>query len=181
MVSKSIIRGEILENPEFSFMTKANEYYSIKVGTKRKSGVIDTIPVIVPRNIIDPNADYKGLRIMLEGQVQTRRENKHLCLFIFTKNIQIYDTFDEEDINEINIQGLLKNKIIRKTFSNQDIAEIYILNKCYYYPCIAWNNNVEKFSNMKYNKKVNIIGRFQSREKDNLGNKVYEISIQKIK
>lgn len=167
-INEAIIRGTIISYAELFSVTKGDEYYKIDVEVKRLSGETDIIPVVMPRQTIDPSADYRDMRISLIGQVQTKRDdNGHLIMYVFTKKADIYFGYDdsEEDINEIKFTGNLKNKIIRKTNKRGiDIADVNFLNKFYYYPCIVWNENVSKIKNMKKNERVLAIGRFQSRQ-----------------
>ncbi len=166
--NRAIVRGTIIENPEYFSATKADEYYMIKVKVIRKSGVEDIIPVVMPRKTIDPNADYVGLRISVDGTLQTIRKEKHLIMYVFAKTGDIYYKYEdeeEEDLNEILFSGSMKNKVIRKTGKkNIPIADVHFLSSKYYFPCIAWNDDVQIVKNAYRDTDMRVTGRFQSRE-----------------
>lgn len=165
--NKAIVRGTIIENPEYFSVTKTDEYYIMKTNVMRKSGVVDVIPVVMPRNSIDPNADYIGMRISIDGKLQTIRKDKHLIMYVYSKTGDIYYKYDEEeeDLNEIIFSGSMKNKVIRKTGKqNIPIADVHFLSSKFYFPCIAWNDDAKSVEDAKRNTDMKITGRFQSRE-----------------
>lgn len=166
--NRAIVRGDIIRNPEYFSSTKNDEYYMIKVGITRKSGVVDEIPLVMPRKSIDPNADYVGMRVSVDGQLQTVRKDKHLIMYVFSKKGDIYYKYEdeqEEDLNEITFTGAMKAKVIRKT-SKKDIpiADVHFLSGEFYFPCIAWNTDAKAVKDSKRDTDMRIKGRFQSRE-----------------
>lgn len=187
--NKSIIRGTIVGKPEFFMAKKVDEYYTLQVSVKRNSDVCDIIPVVVPRKTIDPNADYDGMRISLEGILQTIRQDGHLRMYVFSKKSEIYSPYEEEeDINEISFSGVLKNKVVRETGLRKiPIADIHILNWDYYYPCIVWGDNVTLVDETELGTKMLAKGRFQSRDYEKTDEdgevvqmRAYEISLSKL-
>lgn len=167
MKALTVVKGTIKTNPELAFVTKRDEYYLMEVHTKRKSGTVDVVPVLFARKSIDPNADYVGMRINIKGDVQSRRDDdKHLLLYVYAKEAEIYYAYDdteEEDINEVQFKGTLKKSVFRKTPSGISIADVYLVHDRYFIPCIAWNNKAEEVSDVDKNTKIEIKARFQSR------------------
>lgn len=187
--NRAIVRGTIIENPEFFSVTKSDEYYMMKVNVLRKSGTADTIPVVVPRKSIDPNADYINMRISLDGQLQTIRKNRHLIMYVFAKSADIYYNYDEEeeDLNDILFTGAMKGTVIRKTGkTNLPIADVHFLSNKYFFPCIAWNSDAKRIEKSKWNTEMRVKGRFQSRDYtkvvdgENEEKTASEISIQNL-
>lgn len=188
--NKAIIRGDILQNPEYFSMTKNDEYYMIKVGVTRLSGTVDEISVVMPRKSIDPDADYVGMRISVDGQLQTVRKDKHLIMYVFATSADIYYRYEdeeEEDLNEITFIGAMKNNILRKTSKlNIPISDVNFLSGKFYFPCIAWNDDAKLVKDSERDTEMKIEGRFQSREYTKvIGNEAErkvasEISISKL-
>ena len=116
MINKVKLKGTIISYCEYFFATKGDEYYKVDVEVKRKSGNIDIVPVVIPRRYIDPNADYRTLRISLNGTIQTKHMGSHLKMYVYTTDSSIYYSEDEiEDINEVEFSGIMKDKNFRKT------------------------------------------------------------------
>ena len=187
--NRALIRGTIVSYPDFFSASMADEYYKLNVEVKI-AGRTDIIPVVLPAKNIDCHADYREMRISVDGEVQTVRQKGHLILYVFAKKGEIYSPYeDEEDINLIQFEGLLKKKIIRKTGKKMTIpiADFMILNYHYYYPCITWKENVDLISQSEIGTKVIAEGKFQSREyiktieDERIPMRAYEISVKDLK
>ena len=193
MVNKVRLRGTIISFCEYFFSTRGDEYYKIQVEVKRKSGNVDIVPVVMPRRNIDPSADYRGLRIDLEGTVQTKHMDTHLNMYVYSTNASIYysNEDNEEDINDVFFSGVLKDKNFRKTSLKKiDIVDVYFLSKYtknkkkieYYFPCIAWYNIARDINNLPLETSIIAQGRFQSKNyvKNDEEKVAYELSLMDI-
>ena len=176
ILNKVYLRGTVKEAPTFYYETMKDEYYRMVIGVKRLSGVEDLVPLVVPKRMIDASMDYTGMRITVEGTLESRREDngerKRLALYVFGINVSIYEAYDsyEEDINTIHVSCQVKTgTTIRKTpLKERVIADFYVTTsngkRTSYIPCLAWDDSVEKLKEFQPNDKMELNGRFQSRE-----------------
>lgn len=95
-INEVIIRGTIISYPDFFSITEEDEYYKLDVEVKRLSGKSDIISVVMPRKSIDPYSDYRGMRVNLKGEIQTKiNEEGYLIMYVYTELAEIYVLYDE--------------------------------------------------------------------------------------
>lgn len=169
--------GEI----EFSHEIFGERFYKTYIECMRKSGNIDTLPVIFPEVFQD---NIEGLsRIAIDGRIETRNVDgedgkRHLEISVFALNV--YEGGDVDE-NEFDGDGFIcKHPIYRKTPLGRELADITIaFNRAYgksdYVPSIAWNRNANRVSGYKVGTHLNVKGRLQSRVYQKVvGDEVFE-------
>lgn len=201
-----IISGKIKENFTFSHESFGDKFYKTKLIIQRVSGMEDTIPIIVSDRIIKiKKAAGKWAEITGEFRsfnTDYKDGKSHLELFVFVREITIYDTERQlalnnyTDNNFIWLDGYLcKKPIYRRTYvTDREITDLIIaVNRRYkksdYIPCITWGRLAKWAGDLEIGDKVKIEGRIQSREyfkrysldySEGELKTVYEISVKSI-
>ena len=167
--------GIVQEELKFSYEVKGEKFYETVLQVKRKSGVIDEVPVEISERTLGYEFMVEGVLVEIKGDVRTRnieedgKRRLHVCVFID----EVLPAEIGKDANEVGFTGTIckEVKLKRKT-SGWKVAEIVIaVNKhcgktvkSYYVPCIAFGRNAEYVSNLPIGTILEIEGRFQSRE-----------------
>lgn len=151
-------------------LTKDENYIEVS----RPSGIVDQVPVFVPKNMV-------GKRVSLKGEfLSTNTYDRKLKLCVYPTEIN--ETLDP-DMNHIHIEGFLcKSPNYRITPGGRHITDLLIAvhhgKESSYLPCIYWGDA----SDLNIGNMVSIDGRIQSREyyKGNIIHTVYEVSVEKL-
>lgn len=190
--------GEIVSGFTYSHEVYGEGFYTLEVATKRLSGNIDTIPVIVSERLVDVSGDYRGKSVYLAGQFRSfnrQEENKkRLMLYVFAREFMFLEQEAEADEqNQIFLEGYIcKNALYRKTSQGREIADVMVaVNRPYgksdYIPCIIWGRNAQYIANFPVGTRVQLWGRIQSRayikrfnENEAEERVAYEVSANKV-
>lgn len=199
--NKAQILGEISDQKIESFESNGEIFYELKIKVSRLSGVIDTIPVTVSKNLIESQKFdlKKGNKIALSGEFRSRNFQEdgksHLILTLFAKEILSADNINEKETNKIFLSGFLcKKPSYRDTPFGRQICDILLAvnrphkKKSDYIPCIIWGRNAVFVKDLEVGTKMNLIGRIQSRiytknHEDGTATEhtAYEISVNNFK
>ena len=191
--NKVFLNGVVVEKPVFSHETYGEGFYEVKLSVPRLSEHTDILPVTVSEKFLKDFA--LGQEVALKGQFRSFNklmgEKSKLVLNVFAR--EIIEKNSSMNPNIIEITGYLcKPPIFRTTPFNREICDILVAvnrayNKSDYLPCIAWGRNARYIKDAPVGKKLEIVGRIQSREyqkKLDSGEIVtktaYEISIGRI-
>ena len=169
------IFGEISSEFQFDHNSHGENFYIFYVLTKRLSGYVDRIPLMISERLIDVSANLIGQSIYVTGQFRSfnRHEEKknRLVLSVFVRELEFLDEIDEEiESNQIFLDGYVcKEPIYRKTPLGREIADLLIaVNRSYgksdYIPCICWGRNDIFASGFDIGTRLRVWGRIQSRE-----------------
>ena len=191
--NKVFLNGVVVEKPVFSHETYGEGFYEVKLSVPRLSEHTDILPVTVSEKFLK---DFSlGQEVALKGQFRSFNklmgEKSKLVLNVFAR--EIIEKNSSMNPNIIEITGYLcKPPIFRTTPFNREICDILVAvnrayNKSDYLPCIAWGRNARYIKDAPVGKKLEIVGRIQSREyqkKLDSGEVVtktaYEISVGRI-
>lgn len=193
-----VIMGEIVSDFSFSHEIFGEGFYMVDVRVERLSDSMDNIPLMVSERLLDVNGDYKGMRIVVNGQFRSynrheERKNK-LVLSVFAREIEFVDEIGENTkSNQIYLDGYIcKEPIYRKTPLGREIADLLLaVNRPYgksdYIPCICWGRNARFASSFEVGARCAVWGRIQSREymkkltEEQLEKRIaYEVSVSKL-
>ena len=165
------LTGTVITEPQFDHETAGAEFYKLVLGTNRKSGYTDEIPVIFRKGMVDENKIYYGANISVEGSFcsinMPAGEKRKLILFLFAE--QISDA-EQEDDNYIFLHGFICRKpLYRETPSGREITDLLVAinrpsGKSDYIPCICWAGNARYAENLAVGSRIELTGRIQSRE-----------------
>lgn len=186
--------GEITNEPKFSHESFSEAFYEIDLKVKRLSEQYDIIPITISDKLITKDMT-QGSKLAISGQFRSYNKvedgKSKLMLTVFVREIIDYN--ETMNPNIIEISGFIcKEPTYRTTPFKREICDVLIAvnrayNKSDYIPCIAWGRNARYVRNLEIGKKVNLVGRIQSREyqkKTEIGEILtkiaYEVSINKI-
>ena len=144
------------------------------VEAARPSGIMDQIPVLVPKKLV-------GKRISLKGELlSTNTYDRKLKLCVYPSEAE---TSTQPDENKIHIEGFLcKSPNYRITPAGRHITDLLVAvhhgKESSYLPCIYWGDA----SDLQIGNMISIDGRIQSREylKGDVIHTVYEVSVEKL-
>ena len=165
-----ILRGSLLELPQFSHENHGRRFYRFILEVPRLSGAVDLLPVIVREETlfrIDPSA---GEMLTVTGQIRShnlRQDGlRHLLIFVFATDIIVENG---EPINDAHIQGTLcRAPTYRKTPLGREICDVMLavpraFHRADYLPCILWGRTAQEISMCQVRDRIEIHGRLQSR------------------
>lgn len=191
--NKVFLNGVVVENPVFSHETYGEGFYEVKLSVPRLSEHNDILPVTVSEKFL--KSFSVGQEVALKGQFRSFNKlmgaKSKLVLNVFAR--EIIEKNDSMNPNIIEITGFLcKPPIFRTTPFNREICDILVAvnrayNKSDYLPCIAWGRNARYIKDAPVGKKLEIVGRIQSREYQKrldsgeiVTKTAYEISVGRI-
>ena len=172
--NQAVIAGEIISDFEFNHEVFGEGFYFVKLKVSRLSHSSDIIPLLVSERLIDVKQSHIGQ--FLEARGQFRSHNKQesdknrVVLFLFAKEIEMIDSAENRNPNEIFLDGYIcKEPVYRTTPLGREIADVLLaVNGAYgksdYIPCICWGRNARYAGNLTVGSRIQLRGRIQSRE-----------------
>lgn len=170
ITNEIILRGSLLELPQFSHENHGKRFCRFYLEVPRLSGAVDTLPVIVEEELfgqIDPTA---GQMLTVTGQVRSHNQRadgvRRLLIFVFASSIVAEDG---EPINEVILEGpLCREPTFRLTPLGREICDAMLavpraFHRADYLPCILWGRIAQEVSRCHTRDVICIHGRLQSR------------------
>lgn len=170
ITNEIILRGSLHSLPEFSHENHGKEFLRFFLEVPRLSGVVDTLPVIMEKEVfgqLDPSA---GQMLTVTGQVRSHNHRsdglRHLLIFVFGTSITAEDG---EPINQVILEGpLCREPTFRLTPLGREICDAMLavpraFHRADYLPCILWGRIAQEVSQCHTRDVISINGRLQSR------------------
>lgn len=176
-----MLTGTVEKEPEYSHEVFGEGYYVFMLNCSRKSGNKDILPVMISDRLTEITGIKVGQVVSVAGQI--RSFNKHvdnnnmkskLILSVFARDFSVLTQDEinssEEDVNWVACEGYIcKKPVYRCTPKGREVADIIVaVNRPYgksdYLPCIAWGRNARFAGGLELGTRIEIQGRFQSRE-----------------
>ena len=193
--NKVYLSGTVEDRPVFSHETFGEAFYEVNLLVPRLSNHLDRVPVTVSEKLLSGGRFEIGKYVFIKGQFRSYNKledgKSKLMLTVFVR--EIVDFVEDMNPNVIEITGYIcKEPTYRTTPFKREICDVLIAvnrayNKSDYLPCIAWGRNARFVKNLEIGKKINIVGRIQSREYqkkledgESVTRIAYEVSINKI-
>lgn len=191
------LSGKVITELTLSHQVYGEEFYSFNLECKRLSQASDILPVTISERLIIHNNIHTGDLIDIKGQLRSYNNysdgKTHLVLSIFAKDIAICNTIEDNNPNEVILNGFIcKPPVYRTTPFGREITDVLIaVNRAYgksdYIPIICWGRNARFVSALGIGSNILISGRMQSRiyqkklEDETIIEKTaYEVSVSKI-
>ena len=188
------LSGLIVENPKYSHTTQGIAHYTMMVQFLRKSGASDIIPVCFTEKVFNPNDEYEGKYIELEGQFRSHNKayggKNHLMLYVYATYMNLVSFGNE---NSVTIEGYVcKKPFLKKKKSGYVLTEILIASnringKCDYVPCLSWMEQAYEAEKLEIGDRIRVTGRVQSRTYtkmldggENVERTTYEVSLYRF-
>lgn len=189
------LRGQICENLQFGHELFGEQFYVTTLRVPRLSGAEDFLPITLSERLLMDAPLAVGNELCLEGQL--RSYNKvvegagRLLITAFAQ--RLIPPSDDENPNHVQLTGALcKPPSYRTTPFGREIADLMLaVNRSYgksdYIPCITWGRTARYAANLKIGDKVQLAGRFQSRnyqkqlpDGTTLNKVAYEVSVSRL-
>ena len=199
--------GKVTGEKKFSHEIYGERFYVFNLEIERLSGNSDIIPITVSERLVTDEMLTQGKKLLVKGQFRSynsyENEKNRLILTVFAKDVVEVEEPEQQEENEMVKKDMVTNEVVligyickkpiyRQTPFGREISDILLAvnrayNKSDYLPCIAWGRNARYVKNLGIGKKVNLVGRIQSREYQKktetgeiLTKTAYEVSINKI-
>ncbi len=176
--------GSIESKFEYSHSVKDEDFYQVFVASRRKSGNVDVLPVIVSSVMVDVSMDLTGIQVEVKGSIRSynmhQNGNHRLKLFVFTES---FVETNAEDDNKFSFSGFVcRQPFYRETPLGRKISETIVgVNRQYghgksdYIPSIGWSRNAMYLTSLDIGEQISGLGRFQSRSyRKRLDNDTFE-------
>ncbi len=171
LVNQLTICGQVEEEPQFDHEVFGEKFYRMSLSVPRLSGAFDILPVTISERIMEGSIQ-KGMRMSVLGQLRSYNKTMggvgRLLLTAFAQ--QLLPPDDQDNPNLVTLYGALcKAPSFRTTPFGREIADLMIaVNRAFgksdYIPCIAWGRTARYASSLHVGDRLQVQGRFQSRE-----------------
>ena len=165
-----LLRGELLELPQFSHENHRKRFYRFYLSVPRLSGTVDVLPVIVEEQILNTIDLSGGAMLEVQGQIRSHnlREKgaRRLLIFVFATSVT---ATDEDPANQVVLQGpICRQPNLRHTPLGREICDVMLavpraFKRADYLPCILWGRTARDAAACHTGDSLRIQGRFQSR------------------
>lgn len=164
------LRGKVKPGTIARYTYTTRSYVKCFLEVPRLSGAIDTVPVTFYKETLEmANQTLEpGKEIAVCGGFRSYRDKEHNIFTVMVNNFVV--NRDEENVNQVQLTGILKNKAtVRTTPMGSQIADVTLSvptetgNKAII-PCIFWGYNAHLMETLSPGDSVSLAGRFQSRE-----------------
>ena len=189
------LRGHVCQPLQFGHELFGEQFFVTTLRVPRLSGAEDFLPITLSERLLidEPIAAWSIL--CLDGQLRSYNKvvegSGRLLITAFAQRLLPEE--DEENPNRVQLTGALcKAPSYRTTPFGREIADLMLaVNRSYgksdYIPCITWGRTARYAANLKIGDKVQLVGRFQSRNYQKqlpdgtILNKVaYEVSVSRL-
>lgn len=165
-----ILRGDLLELPEFSHENHGRRFCRFFLEVPRLSGAVDTLPVVARQELLDGLELCPGIRLTVQGQIRSHNHTddagRHLMIFVFACNVC---PEEGEPLNDARVTGILcREPTFRRTPLGREICDAMLavpraFRRADYLPCILWGRTAQEISQCQTRDRITIQGRLQSR------------------
>jgi single-strand DNA-binding protein len=164
-----VLRGIMAGAPEFSHSSRGERFYTFPLETKRLSGAVDRINVVLREDALDSELG-EAEKITVSGELRSfnnrRGGGARLVITVFARDIAFEDG---PDVNEVELTGTLcKQPNLRTTPMGRDICDLMLAvnrrcGRSDYLPCITWGLKAREAAGWSVSDRVHLTGRIQSR------------------
>lgn len=189
------LRGHVCQPLQFGHELFGEQFFVTTLRVPRLSGAEDFLPITLSERLLIDEPIAAGSILCLDGQLRSYNKvvegSGRLLITAFAQRLLPEE--DEENPNRVQLIGALcKAPSYRTTPFGREIADLMLaVNRSYgksdYIPCITWGRTARYAANLKIGDKVQLVGRFQSRNYQKqlpdgtILNKVaYEVSVSRL-
>ncbi|MGM9548486.1 MAG: single-stranded DNA-binding protein [Faecousia sp.] len=164
------LRGNLSAPPTFSHENHGRKFFKFYLEVPRLSGVVDSLPVIAEKSLLEAAGAENGNMLTVTGQIRSHNVRtdgrRHLMIFVFAAELTCEDG---EARNDVTLEGFLcREPIYRRTPLGREICDVMLavpraFQRADYLPCILWGRTAQDASRCHTRDKIGITGRLQSR------------------
>ena len=169
--NKITLCGTLEELPVFSHANHGRRFYRFTLAVERLSGTTDTLPVIVPEEVLLRAELFEGTCIAVSGQVRSFNSRsplgRRLILLVYADTLS---TVEAAPKNEVFLRGsICKPPVFRRTPLGREICDVMLaVSRLYrrtdYIPCILWGRLARMTADCPVGTGLALSGRLQSRD-----------------
>ena len=189
------LRGHVCQPLQFGHELFGEQFFVTTLRVPRLSGAEDFLPVTLSERLLIDEPIAAGSVLCLDGQLRSYNKvvegSGRLLITAFAQRLLPEE--DDENPNRVQLTGALcKAPSYRTTPFGREIADLMLaVNRSYgksdYIPCITWGRTARYAANLKIGDKVQLEGRFQSRNYQKqlpdgtvLNKVAYEVSVSRL-
>ena len=189
------LRGHVCQPLQFGHELFGEQFFVTTLRVPLLSGAEDFLPITLSERLLIDEPIAAGSILCLDGQLRSYNKvvegSGRLLITAFAQRLLPEE--DDENPNRVQLTGALcKAPSYRTTPFGREIADLMLaVNRSYgksdYIPCITWGRTARYAANLKIGDKVQLVGRFQSRNYQKqlpdgtILNKVaYEVSVSRL-
>ena len=163
------LRGVISQPVTPSHRYPHRTFYKTMLDVTRLSGTVDSIPLIIPADVLERNPFSVGELVTVAGDVRTHTASEYPFLRVFGFVKEILENDENEPANYVEISGSLqKDPTFRVSPFGREISDVLVRVQRQHnhstIPCIAWGGYARRTQLLESGNRVSITGRLQSRE-----------------
>lgn len=189
------LRGHVCQPLQFGHELFGEQFFVTTLRVPRLSGAEDFLPVTLSERLLIDEPIAAGSVLCLDGQLRSYNKvvegSGRLLITAFAQRLLPEE--DDKNPNRVQLTGALcKAPSYRTTPFGREIADLMLaVNRSYgksdYIPCITWGRTARYAANLKIGDKVQLVGRFQSRNYQKqlpdgtvLNKVAYEVSVSRL-
>lgn len=189
------LRGHVCQPLQFGHELFGEQFFVTTLRVPRLSGAEDFLPVTLSERLLIDEPIAADSVLCLDGQLRSYNKvvegSGRLLITAFAQRLLPEE--DDENPNRVQLTGALcKAPSYRTTPFGREIADLMLaVNRSYgksdYIPCITWGRTARYAANLKIGDKVQLVGRFQSRNYQKqlpdgtvLNKVAYEVSVSRL-
>ena len=189
------LRGHVCQPLQFGHELFGEQFFVTTLRVPRLSGAEVFLPVTLSERLLIDEPIAAGSVLCLDGQLRSYNKvvegSGRLLITAFAQRLLPEE--DDENPNRVQLTGALcKAPSYRTTPFGREIADLMLaVNRSYgksdYIPCITWGRTARYAANLKIGDKVQLVGRFQSRNYQKqlpdgtvLNKVAYEVSVSRL-
>ena len=112
--NKVMLLGKVAKEPIISHEVYGEKFYQFDLEVKRLSGSLDIIPIVFSERLLVLESLKNGTIVKLNGQFRSYNNpeggKSKLLLIVFAREIILTEASEEEDKNEIYLEGFVCKK-----------------------------------------------------------------------
>ena len=170
-VNHVIVRGTLSQLPHLSHENHGKRFYGLPLEVERLSGTVDTLPVLVPEQVLCQMDLSGGSMLEISGQIRTYNDRasdtRKLVISVYAEQLA---ACEGEWLNTVELTGTIcKEPVCRQTPLGRQICDVMLaVNRPYhradYIPCILWGQTAWQVGACQVGTVLHLTGRLQSRQ-----------------
>ncbi|MDD6024682.1 MAG: single-stranded DNA-binding protein [Oscillospiraceae bacterium] len=168
--NRVLLRGILLDPPEFSHENHGKRFDSLLLSVQRLSGAFDHLPVIAEHELVSGLDPLEGPMVEVTGQIRSYNnrsgQGRRLVISVYAETLH---HCGGEPENQVQLTGTIcRDPVYRRTPLGREISDVMLaVERKYrrkdYVPCILWGSVARMASECEKGDTLYIQGRLQSR------------------
>jgi len=165
------LRGVLAQLPCFSHENHGKRFYRFSLEVERLSGAVDTLPILLPEDVLCRMDLSGGDMLEITGQIRTfnnrTSEERKLVVSVYAESLT---ACEGDPCNHAVLTGTIcKPPVFRQTPLGRQICDVMLaVNRPYhradYIPCIFWGQTAREVGCCDVGTSLKLTGRMQSRD-----------------